>query len=143
MAFGVDLTVVRQILGQRVFAMTADRYTHVDRKRVAREMERNMPDLPVHRATGTEDSCAILAQQGAEQCGSMRTTPQPTPDCDTMKSGGVAEWLKAPVLKTGRGLVSLVGSNPTPTAFWSSCRSSPLSGLTGAIEGDGIEREGV
>ena len=29
--------------------------------------------------------------------------------------GGVAEWLKAPVLKTGRGLVSLVGSNPTPT----------------------------
>ncbi len=33
----------------------------------------------------------------------------------TINAGGVAEWLKAPVLKTGRGLVSLVGSNPTPT----------------------------
>ena len=29
--------------------------------------------------------------------------------------GGVAERLNAPVLKTGRGLVPLVGSNPTPT----------------------------
>ena len=27
----------------------------------------------------------------------------------------MAEWLKAPVLKTGRWLVRLVGSNPTPT----------------------------
>ena len=32
-------------------------------------------------------------------------------------AGGVAEWLKAPVLKTGKGLVPFVGSNPTPTAF--------------------------
>jgi hypothetical protein len=30
--------------------------------------------------------------------------------------GRMAEWLKAPVLKTGRGLRSLVGSNPTPSA---------------------------
>ena len=30
--------------------------------------------------------------------------------------GRVAEWFKAPVLKTGRGLCSLVGSNPTPSA---------------------------
>lgn len=29
--------------------------------------------------------------------------------------GGVAERLKAPVLKTGKGLVPFVGSNPTPT----------------------------
>ena len=28
----------------------------------------------------------------------------------------MAEWFKAPVLKTGRGLRSLVGSNPTPSA---------------------------
>jgi hypothetical protein len=32
----------------------------------------------------------------------------------------VAEWFKAPVLKTGRGEHSLVGSNPTPSAR--SCR---------------------
>ena len=32
------------------------------------------------------------------------------------RNGGVAEWLMAPVLKTGRGLRSLVGSNPTPSA---------------------------
>jgi hypothetical protein len=28
----------------------------------------------------------------------------------------VAEWFKAPVLKTGRGLCSLVSSNLTPSA---------------------------
>ena len=28
----------------------------------------------------------------------------------------MAEWFKAPVLKTGRGFRSLVGSNPTPSA---------------------------
>jgi hypothetical protein len=33
-----------------------------------------------------------------------------------LSSGRMAEWLKAPVLKTGRGLRSLVGSNPTPSA---------------------------
>ncbi len=32
--------------------------------------------------------------------------------------GGMAERLKAPVLKTGNGLASFVGSNPTPTAFF-------------------------
>ncbi len=32
------------------------------------------------------------------------------------QQGRVAEWFKAPVLKTGRGLRSLVGSNPTPSA---------------------------
>ena len=57
--------------------------------------------------------------------------------------GGVAEWLKAPVLKTGRGLVSLVGSNPTPTVFWSPCPFVILVGLTGAILGGAIERDGV
>ena len=30
--------------------------------------------------------------------------------------GRVAEWFKAPVLKTGRGLCSLVSSNLTPSA---------------------------
>jgi hypothetical protein len=30
----------------------------------------------------------------------------------------VAEWFKAPVLKTGRGFCSLVGSNPTPSAIY-------------------------
>jgi hypothetical protein len=29
--------------------------------------------------------------------------------------GGMAERLKAPVLKTGRALKALVGSNPTPS----------------------------
>jgi hypothetical protein len=38
------------------------------------------------------------------------------------RCGRVAEWFKAPVLKTGRGFCSLVGSNPTPSA------SKPLSG---------------
>ena len=33
----------------------------------------------------------------------------------------MAEWFKAPVLKTGRGFRSLVGSNPTPSA-----RTSPV-----------------
>ena len=32
---------------------------------IADEMEQSMPELPALRATGTEDSCAILAQQGA------------------------------------------------------------------------------
>ncbi len=76
-----------------------------------------MPDLPTLRATGT-DSCAILVQDGAEQCGEQRTETQPTPVGDTINAGGVAEWLKAPVLKTGRGLVSLAGSNPAPTVPW-------------------------
>jgi hypothetical protein len=31
-------------------------------------------------------------------------------------SGGVVEWLMAPVLKTGRAQ-ALVGSNPTPSAL--------------------------
>ena len=31
-------------------------------------------------------------------------------------AGRVAEWFKAPVLKTGRGLCSLVSSNLTPSA---------------------------
>jgi hypothetical protein len=35
---------------------------------------------------------------------------------DSNQCGRVAEWFKAPVLKTGRGLRSLVGSNPTPSA---------------------------
>ena len=35
---------------------------------------------------------------------------------DSNQWGRVAEWFKAPVLKTGRGLRSLVGSNPTPSA---------------------------
>ena len=35
---------------------------------------------------------------------------------DNHTCGGVAERLNAPVLKTGRGFVPLVGSNPTPTA---------------------------
>jgi hypothetical protein len=33
-----------------------------------------------------------------------------------LQRGRVAEWFKAPVLKTGRGSRSLVGSNPTPSA---------------------------
>tara|TARA_Y100000589_G_scaffold152583_1_gene145378 strand:- start:422 stop:601 length:180 start_codon:yes stop_codon:yes gene_type:complete len=39
----------------------------------------------------------------------QRTIAKQTP-------GGVAERLKAPVLKTGNGVSSFVGSNPTPTA---------------------------
>src|SRR3981081_4554913 len=35
-------------------------------------------------------------------------------DCDAA-TGGVVEWLMAPVLKTGRAQ-ALVGSNPTPSA---------------------------
>ncbi len=113
---GVDLKVVQRILGHRTFAMTADRYTHVDRKRVAREMERTMPDLHPLRATGT-DSCAILAQTGAEQCGSMRTTPQPTRSHGTINTGQVAERLNAPVSKTGMPFgVSWVRIPPCPFA---------------------------
>ena len=33
--------------------------------------------------------------------------------------GRVAEWTKASVLKTDRELVSLVGSNPPPSAIFS------------------------
>ena len=36
-------------------------------------------------------------------------------DCDAA-TGGVVEWLMAPVLKTGRAQ-ALVGSNPTPSAL--------------------------
>jgi hypothetical protein len=41
-----------------------------------------------------------------------------TRDAKYLKShdGRVAEWFKAPVLKTGRGLCSLVSSNLTPSA---------------------------
>ena len=42
-------------------------------------------------------------------------TPPLAPSTMRFQLGGVAEWLKAPVLKTGRGLVSLAGSNPAPT----------------------------
>jgi hypothetical protein len=54
--------------------------------------------------------------------------------------GGVAERLKAPVLKTGRGLVSLAGSNPAPTVF---DRREPrvLWGFWRACRGVGIARE--
>jgi hypothetical protein len=38
------------------------------------------------------------------------------PESATIDDGRVAEWFKAPVLKTGRGFCSLVGSNPTPSA---------------------------
>src|SRR5690348_5148951 len=40
--------------------------------------------------------------------------------------GRMAEWLKAPVLKTGRGLRSLVGSNPTPSASVRRKISNPM-----------------
>ena len=43
--------------------------------------------------------------------GSRRADPSPA-----CPAGGVAERLKAPVLKTGEGLCLSVGSNPTPTA---------------------------
>src|ERR1700692_3383086 len=33
-----------------------------------------------------------------------------------MRTGRMAEWLKAPVLKTGRRVPPLVASNPTPSA---------------------------
>jgi hypothetical protein len=38
------------------------------------------------------------------------------PEFAILDAGRVAEWFKAPVLKTGRGFCSLVGSNPTPSA---------------------------
>ena len=36
--------------------------------------------------------------------------------CGLPLSGGMAEWLKAPVLKTGMEQ-SIVGSNPSPSAY--------------------------
>ncbi len=44
------------------------------------------------------------------------------------KTGGVAEWLKAPVLKTGIPKGN-VGSNPTPSAMDSSKTDTDLSPL--------------
>jgi hypothetical protein len=41
------------------------------------------------------------------------------------RDGRVAEWFKAPVLKTGRGLCSLVSSNLTPSATSSLRGHSP------------------
>jgi hypothetical protein len=47
----------------------------------------------------------------------LRTTRAGVPGTGWPKSRGrMAEWFKAPVLKTGRGFRSLVGSNPTPSA---------------------------
>ena len=37
-------------------------------------------------------------------------------DCDLVGSGGVSEWFKEPVLKTGDPRKGTVGSNPTPSA---------------------------
>jgi len=52
--------------------------------------------------------------------------------------GGVAEWLNAPVLKTGNGPVPFAGSNPAPTVIVAragddTCRLlPPAAGLGGA-----------
>ena len=37
-------------------------------------------------------------------------------NCDLVSSGGVSEWFKEPVLKTGDPRKGTVGSNPTPSA---------------------------
>ena len=37
-------------------------------------------------------------------------------DCNLVGSGGVSEWFKEPVLKTGDPRKGTVGSNPTPSA---------------------------
>ena len=37
-------------------------------------------------------------------------------DCDLVSFGGVSEWFKEPVLKTGDPRKGTVGSNPTPSA---------------------------
>ena len=37
-------------------------------------------------------------------------------DCNLVSSGGVSEWFKEPVLKTGDPRKGTVGSNPTPSA---------------------------
>ena len=37
-------------------------------------------------------------------------------DCELVGSGGVSEWFKEPVLKTGDPRKGTVGSNPTPSA---------------------------
>ena len=38
--------------------------------------------------------------------------------CPVPKAGEVAEWLKAPVSKTGIPFSGIVGSNPTLSVFW-------------------------
>lgn len=48
----------------------------------------------------------------------------------------MAEWFKAPVLKTGRGFRSLVGSNPTPSA-----KNSPTRVARFAEKSDRPDRE--
>ena len=87
-------------------------------------------------ATGTDEMAALVTGSGREtvrddappRADAMDATtsagyhncPENTaltgPVADHRPPGGVAERLKAPVLKTGEGLCLSVGSNPTPTA---------------------------
>ena len=51
-------------------------------------------------------------------------------------TGGVVEWLMAPVLKTGRAQ-ALVGSNPTPSArlaTWNRVKEIAAKGLSVLME---------
>ena len=66
-------------------------------------LESRIPDLRMRRPAPRPAPCPVLAGMPPHACLS--------------EHGRVAEWFKAPVLKTGRGLRSLVGSNPTPSAM--------------------------
>ena len=122
--------------------MLTARYTHGFKKDQVAAVNA-LPDLspPTDEAqntTGTDDVSSerlalCVAQMGGfdktltdlnghnEPCsaesvshGAATRKPIESRPCDT--PGGVAEWLNAPVLKTGVDLVFTVGSNPTPTA---------------------------
>ena len=59
----------------------------------------------------------------------ITTAPARSKSCKIVnrQTGGMAEWSKAPVLKTGEASVS-VGSNPTPSASNSACRHRMAAG---------------
>jgi hypothetical protein len=51
------------------------------------------------------------------------------------KPGGMAEWFKAPVLKTGM-VKAIVGSNPSPSACYESTSRFAIWGGAGVAERD-------
>lgn len=61
--------------------------------------------------------------------GQFRRAVEP-PKSTRRRHGGVAEWLKAPVLKTGNVFMAFVGSNPTSSVGG----TSQHTGLTSQME---------
>lgn len=108
---GLSATDIASITGHQTRAMV-DHYTHATR-RAGRKAIEALPELVSLRATGTDDAgiCAPLVHEVSSADHSCPTMSAP----DMIKAGGVAERLKAPVLKTGRPVrVSWVRIPPPP-----------------------------